>query len=64
MIVNITTCMHYREGVFGAGRKRCQHLSKGTFGGYICKQGHQIDSVPRIGQNNQVCKDKDISITA
>lgn len=64
MIVNITTCMQYREGSFDVGRKRCQYLSKGAFGGYICKQGHQIESVPRIGMNNQVCKDKDISKTA
>lgn len=65
MLVNIATCMQYREGFFGGGRRKCKHLSRGTFGGYICKQGHQIESViPKIGANDEVCKDKEISRSA
>jgi hypothetical protein len=53
------------QGYFAKiGRRKCKHLEKGTFGGYLCKLGHQIDSTPRISTNNIPCKDKEIARSA
>ncbi len=65
MVVNIAICMQYAEHGFGSGHRRCKHLDQGVFGGYVCKQGHQIDFVaPRIAADNQVCKDREITRSA
>ena len=65
MVVNITECMQYPERGFGSGHRRCKHLDKGIFGGYICKRGHQIDSVtPRLSRDSEICKDKEVSRSA
>ena len=69
MVFNITTCMQKPENGFGFGfgfgRRRCKHLEKGAFGGYICKRGNQIDFMtPKISKDNPICKDKEISRSA
>jgi hypothetical protein len=63
MLINISACMRYpaRGYNFNTGRDRCKYLSQGVFGGYICKHGHQIESVtPRIGKDSEICKDKEV----
>ncbi len=65
MVINITECMQYSGHSFRSGRRRCKHLDKGAFGGYICKLGNQIDFLaPRLSKDNEICKDKEISKTA
>jgi hypothetical protein len=67
MVINITTCMQKPENglSFGFGRRRCKHLEKGAFGGYICKRGNQIDFMtPKISKDNRICKHKEISRSA
>jgi hypothetical protein len=50
---------------YSSGRGRCKHLDKGVFGGYICKLGHQIESItPRISNDMEICKDKEVSKSA
>ena len=64
MIVNITACIRYPERGFSSGRGNCKHLDKGVFGGYICKLGNQIDPIPRISTDSEICKDKEVSRSA
>jgi hypothetical protein len=50
---------------YGSGRRRCKHLDKGAFGGYICKRGNQIESVtPRISKDSEICEHKEVSRSA
>ncbi len=66
MTVNVTECMQYTERGFAvlSGRRKCKHLDKGVFGGYVCKLGHRIDFTPRISKDNPICKDKEIAKSA
>jgi hypothetical protein len=63
MVVNITECMQYRANGWNirAGRRKCKYLDRGTFGGYFCKLGNQIDTVPRISKDTEVCRSKNIA---
>jgi len=66
MVVNITTCMTFTTRrllparSYSNGRGRCKYLSKGGFGGYICKRGIQIESIPRISKDSEICKYKEV----
>ncbi len=66
MTVNITECMHIPAFDYGpnTGRKKCIHLDRGVFGGYICKRGNQIELTPRISRSNEICKDKEVTRSA
>jgi hypothetical protein len=66
MVFNITECMKFSaQGYFSkTGRRKCIHLDKGMFGGYVCKLGHQIDTIPRISSSITPCKDKEIARSA
>ena len=63
MMINITECQQYpaRGLTVLGGRRKCKHLDKGTFGGYVCKLGHKIDYTPRISKDNITCTDKEIA---
>ncbi len=62
MIVNITECMQISTPGFRTttNRRKCKHLVKGGFGGYICKRGNQIESIPRISKDSEICKFKEV----
>ena len=64
MLVNITECMKISGLSTTTGRRKCKHLDKGSFGGYICKRGNQIDPIPRIRKDSEICKDKEVSRSA
>jgi len=66
MVVNITECMQLSALGYGfkTGRRKCKHLDKGGFGGYICKRGNQIDPIPKISKDSEICRDKEVSRSA
>ena len=63
MNINITECMQTPARSFAVliGRRKCKHLEKGAFGGYVCKLGHRIEYTPRISRDNITCRDKEIA---